>query len=96
MKISEEEGERSIKTGLVIKDAKGNEFLWIPVTTDLEYSYSYNNDSTYNEPYKLTEFDSQGTLDSLYETDYYNYSDFKYEDEYKEMIDSVNEHNGFY
>ncbi len=103
-KISEKEGEGNIETGLVIQDARGNEFVWIPVTTDLEYSYSYNNDSNYYEPKELQDkyemcgnpFDSQEILDYLYGKDYYKYVDFKYKDEYKEMVDSVNEYDGFY
>ena len=36
-KISEQNGERTISTGLVIKDESGNEFVWIPVDDISEY-----------------------------------------------------------
>lgn len=39
-KVSDVTGESAIATGLVIKDAKGNEFVWIPVTKELENLYS--------------------------------------------------------
>ena len=102
-KISEVEGEKTIGTGLVIKDANGNEFVWIPVTEDLGASYSSG--SGYSEPKELTSnysdssapYDSQATLDYLYGENYYNYAeDFKYADEYAEMVAKVNQYNGFY
>ena len=103
-KVSEVEGETAISTGLVIKDANNNEFVWIPVTEEIGASYSYDN-NYYSEPIELTDnysnsgaaYDSQTTLDYLYGTNYYNYErDFKYADEYAEMVKSVNENNGFY
>ncbi|MBO5413169.1 MAG: hypothetical protein J6A29_02525, partial [Clostridia bacterium] len=96
-------GSTSISDGLVIQDAEGNEFVWIPVTSDLGSSYSYS--SAYSEPTELTSnysgssaaYDSQTTLNNLYGANYYNYAeDFKYADEYAEMVRSVNENNGFY
>ena len=35
--VSQVEGENTIKDGLVIIDSKGNEFVWIPVTSEDEY-----------------------------------------------------------
>ena len=35
--VSENENEQTIDEGLVIKDEKGNEFVWIPVTDESQY-----------------------------------------------------------
>ena len=102
-KISDVNGETEIATGLVIKDANNNEFVWIPVTEDLGDYYQY--DSNRYEPKELTStyssssaaYDSQATLDYLYGANYYTYlEDFKYAEEYAEMVEKVNEYNGFY
>ena len=92
--------DQSVANGLVIQDALGNEFVWIPVTTDLKSSY---NEGTYREPQELFSelgdalFDSQDTLDYYYGGDYYNYEeDFKYYEEFAEMVESVNKYDGFY
>ena len=108
-KVSEVEGETSIETGLVIKDENGNEFVWIPVTEDLGSSYSYSSLLDCSEPEELTstwapstlatkpKYDSQEILDELYGTNYYTFSeDFKYFEEYAEMVENVNQYNGFY
>ena len=57
-KVSEVEGEDAIETGLVIKDASDNEFVWIPVTTDLANSYSYADG--YLEPTEVEEDEGKG------------------------------------
>ncbi len=98
------EGETSVEKGLVIKDRYDNEFVWTPVTEDLNASYSSS--SSYSEPKALTyiastygnnAYDSQGMLDYLYGENYYNYSeDFNYADDYAKMVASVNKYNGFY
>ena len=107
-KVSDVTEEQEIGTGLVIKDANNNEFVWIPVTDDLGKSYSY--DSYFSEPTELTstwsgstnetkpQYDNQEILDELYGTDnpYIYTRDFKYEDEYAEMMRCVNANNGFY
>ena len=106
--VSLVEGENTIEKGVVIKDGKGNEFVWIPVSQDLVNPY---NDS---EPKELTstwnsstldpkpEYDSQKILTELYgmkdeSTPFYNYTtDFAYSTHYEEMVASVNKYNGFY
>ena len=106
--VSLVEGENTIEKGVVIKDSKGNEFVWIPVSQDLVNPY---NDS---EPKELTstwnsstldpkpEYDSQKILTELYgmkdeSTPFYNYTtDFAYSTHYEEMVASVNKYNGFY
>ncbi|MBO5412941.1 MAG: hypothetical protein J6A29_01310 [Clostridia bacterium] len=106
-KVSDVAEEQAIGTGLVIKDASGNEFVWIPVKYSLKSSYSYS--SNYSEPKELTstwsdstnttkpKYDSQEILDELYGKDYYNYEeDFKYADEYAKMVRSVSVNDGFY
>ena len=105
--ISSVETEQTIATGLVIKDANGNEFVWIPVEEDLGSSYSSG--TNYSEPKELTstwsnstlatkpKYDSQEILDELYGENYYTYSeDFKYAEEYAQMVEKVNQYNGFY
>ncbi len=77
--ISKEEGENTIEEGVVIKDSKENEFVWIPVSIDFTETYSGN--TNYSEPTELTynysstgaPYDSQTTLDYLYGEEYYNY-----------------------
>ena len=86
-KISEVEGEDAIETGLVIKDASDNEFVWIPVTTDLANSYSYADG--YLEPAfteDKPEFDEYGNLSNK----------FDFRTEYEAMVAGVNKYNGFY
>ena len=106
--VSLVEGENTIEKGVVIKDSKGNEFVWIPVSQDLVNPYSYS------EPKKLTstwssstlnpkpKYDSQEILTELYgmkdeSTPFYNYTtDFAYSTHYEEMVASVNKYDGFY
>ena len=104
------EGETSVEKGLVIKDGYDNEFVWIPVTEDLDASYSSSSDRS--EPtalegtdssYGNNKYDSQNMLNYLYgtkedgETPYYNYAeDFNYTADYAKMVASVNKYNGFY
>ena len=110
--VSLVEGENTIEKGVVIKDSKGNEFVWIPVSQDLEKQYNYS--SSYLEPKELDsrwnsstldpkpEYDSQKILTELYgmkdeSTPFYNYTtDFAYSTHYKEMVASVNKYDGFY
>ena len=104
--ISDNPEENTIEKGLVIKDSKENEFVWIPVNTDFTESYSRGTD--YLEPKELTinysssgapgaPCDSQDTLDYLYGEGFYNYeTDFAYNEHYAEMVESVNKYNGFY
>lgn len=102
--------EQSISTGMVIQDSNENEFVWIPVSESSPLKVAtiedpYIGRTSYKEPKVLDSnysssgaaYDSQGTLDYLYETNYFDYAnDFKYEDEYAEMALSVNRHQGFY
>ena len=50
--ISDNPEENTIEKGVVIKDSKGNEFIWIPVSTDFNSSYKYDSDRS--EPRELT------------------------------------------
>ena len=104
--VSDKDGEHTIEEGLVIKDRKGNEFVWIPVSENFETSY--DGLIGYSEPTALTgnntesgapqvPYDSQETLDYYYGTGYYNYKeDFAYWTHYTEMVRSVNKYKGFY
>ena len=103
-RISDIEGEQAVATGLVIKDSNGNEFVWIPVYGTLSKPYT-GGGASYEEPKVLTynysssgkAYDSQGTLNYLYGTNYFDYAnEFKYEEEYVDMVESVNKYHGFY
>ncbi len=108
-KVSEKDGENKIETGLVIQDAVGNEFVWIPIKENLGESYSSG--SNYLEPKELDGKDSDnskitdsqdnlnyyyGYTDDTNAKPYYDYNDFKYESEYAEMVRQVNKYHGFY
>lgn len=80
-KVSETAGEKEITTGLVIKDANENEFVWIPVTKKLGQSYSFSN--TVTEPALVSEADITVSLETL-------------KSEYAQMVNRVNEYKGFY
>ena len=77
--ISKEEGENTIEEGVVIKDSKENEFVWIPVTED--FTTTYGGAMNYSEPKELianysssgAPYDSQATLDYLYGEGYFDY-----------------------
>lgn len=102
------DGINKISTGLVIRDENGNEFVWIPVTENLNKTYAVSSD--YSEPTVLEDtweessleikpkFDSQEILTELYgDNKEFIYADnFKYKDEYEKMVNQVNEHGGFY
>ena len=83
-KASTEDGENTISGGLVISDASGNEFVWVPCTTDASNASGlilYAQDKQYNiEP----------TSKQWY---YTNYSDWK--DEGGD-VNSVTKYGGFY
>ena len=110
--ISKEDGENTIEEGVVIKDSKENEFVWIPVAED--FTSTYSREYNYSEPIELPSkvideelFDSQATLDYLYGEGYFDYpgteeekanveNSFAYKAHYEEMVASVNKYNGFY
>ena len=106
--VSLVEGENTIEKGVVIKDSKGNEFVWIPVSQDLVNPYNDSEpkelDSTWNSSTlnPRPEYDSQKILTELYgmkdeSTPFYNYTtDFAYSTHYEEMVASVNKYDGFY
>ncbi|MGN1300961.1 MAG: SUMF1/EgtB/PvdO family nonheme iron enzyme, partial [Clostridia bacterium] len=84
-KVSETTGETSIATGLVIKDAEGNEFVWVPCTTDANDGSGltlYAQDKKYND----------GTVASK-QGGYKDYSDWKDEGG---NARSVKKYGGFY
>ncbi len=88
--ISSVAEENTIEEGIVIKDSKGNEFVWIPVSTDFVNPYNFS--SYYSEPTELEgiygsstlepkpAYDSQEILTELYgtksgtEESFYNYT----------------------
>ena len=103
--VGTSEGINKISTGLVIRDANGNEFVWIPVSETNPLSNTYSSKSGFSEPKVLTggsvwingAYDSQIGLDDYYGAGVFTYeTDFKYLDEYAEMVRQVNTYNGFY
>ena len=83
--VSTKNGENTISGGLVISDANGNEFVWVPCTTDVNDTSGlilYAQDKRYNDGRLATK-----------QLEYTNYSDWKDEGG---NIDSVNKYGGFY
>ena len=110
-KVSDVAEEKEITNGLVIKDANNNEFVWIPVTEDIGTEYDSDGNgvgSGYGEPKELTgeyssstltpksKYDSQDILNELYPANYYTFTTGMYASEYAQMVEKVNEYNGFY
>ena len=84
-KVSTKSGENTISGGLVIFDKDGNEFVWVPCTTDASNTSGltlYAQDTKYND----------GTAE-LNQWSYINYSDWKDEGGNSE---SVSKYGGFY
>ena len=83
--ISNDPEENTIEKGVVIKDSKGNEFVWIPVKKELSVAYSGGSD--YLEPTELTyvngtsgyPMDSQAEIDGCYGEGYYYYPEIEEE-----------------
>ena len=90
------DGTQSIEKGLVIQDAKGNEFVWIPVTytpseeidergldTNFKNTFVRSNatSSIYSEPYTNGYTNEDGTTEA---------------DDYYDMMRSVQNNGGFY
>jgi hypothetical protein len=45
--ISDKDNEKTVSSGLVIKDSEGNEFVWVPVDgTNIEYKKYFNSNTT--------------------------------------------------
>ena len=84
------EGEQTVSTGLVIQDAEGNEFVWVPVNYTATGTLDSDGlDSGFKEVFKRSE-DS-----SSYEEPFAN--GYEGEDtEYIKMMKSVQSNKGFY
>ena len=83
--VSTKSGENTISGGLVVSDANGNEFVWVPCTTDTNDTsrlIKYAQDKRYND----------GTLASR-QYYYTNYTDWK--DEGGDF-NSISKYGGFY
>ena len=81
-KISDVTGEKAIATGLVVIDKNDNEFVWIPVTTDLASSYTFSaSDPLITEPAEVSDDIGRG---------------YDFVSEYNQMVAGVNANNGFY
>ena len=82
--VSTKNGENTISGGLVVSDANGNEFVWVPCTTDKNDASGltkYAKDTKYND----------GTVASK-QWEYKNYGDWKDEGG---NFDSVSKYGGF-
>ena len=83
--VSTKNGENTISGGLVISDADGNEFVWVPCTideNDISGLTIYKKDTQYND----------GTIASMQKA-YTNYNDWKDDGVNSE---SVSKYKGFY
>ena len=83
--VSTKNGENTISGGLVVSDASGNEFVWVPCTTDASDTSGllrYAKDTRYND----------GTTATL-QYEYTNYNDWTDE---SVNADSVTKYGGFY
>ena len=79
-KISDNEDEQTINSGLVIEDKQGNQFVWIPVENFSEFvRYDFQNDTEVSSEY--TEETGDGTSTGT---------------EVQDMYKSVKDNKGFY
>ena len=89
--------EGDLNSGLVIKDADGNEYVWVEVPTTIYINSKYN---TNGEPSSSTDYDKIEKCLKAYTNDY---SDASYSDTnssftklYQSMLKSVYENGGFW
>ena len=84
------DGEQTISKGLVIKDSKGNEFVWIPVEYTATGADENNNglDDGFEATFKRKKYDS---FQEPYENGYPGE-----EEDYMKMMRSVQKNKGFY
>lgn len=89
--------EGDLNSGLVIKDADGNEYVWVKVPTTIYKDPKYN---TNGEPSSSTDYDKIEKCLKAYTSDY---SDENYSDKnpdfttlYQNMLKSVYENGGFW
>ncbi len=77
----------NINKGIVVVDADGNEFVWIPITDSSKFARTAWIVGEWDEP-EADELAETSTLNAYWED--------KTTDEYKNMVTSVNNHKGFY
>ena len=92
--------EGDLNSGLVIKDADGNEYVWVEVPTTIYTNTQYN---TNGKPNNANEWEKIRDCLKAYTTDYSNvsYKDTNndgttYSDDYKNMLKSVYTNGGFW
>ena len=107
-RVSKQKGENTIAEGLVVKDSKDNEWVWIEVPkleevyqtaglkienfTEEEYTKIENDLQTYASAYREEEY-----TDTFYATEQHGFEDAKaYNDHKKTMLKSVYQNGGFY
>ena len=93
-KTEDTDGEQTVSTGLVIQDANGNEFVWVPV--------NYTATGTLDDDGLDTEFKAtfkRSTTDSSYTEPYasgYGENGAEEKSDYLKMMKSVQKNKGFY
>ena len=85
--MSKVEGENTVEDGLVIIDSKGNEFVWIPVSSEDEYKR--------NLDYEDSDVSKNAYADTNYLPDGIKYTDSSITEEQKEK-EIVLKAGGFY
>ena len=94
--------EGDLSTGLVIKDAEQNEYVWVEVPTTIYDNVDYNNNGA-NKPESAEDWEKIKNCLKVYTSDYSNssYTDTNtdgttYSDDYKNMLKSVYINGGFW
>ena len=87
-KVSENENEQTINEGLVIRDESGNEFVWIPVSTESQYQR--------NRTYRLADVSETAYTDTGYLPDGIQPDDDSSESNEKAEKQAVLNSKGFY
>ena len=92
--------EGDLSTGLVIKDSKGNEYVWVEVPITIYSDSKYNTNGT---PSSANDWEKIRDCLKAYTVDYSNssYKDtntdgITYSDDYKDMLKSVYTNGGFW
>ena len=94
VKTGDTDGEQTVSTGLVIQDANGNEFVWVPVNYTATGTLDDDGlDSGFKDTFK------RSTTDSIYTEPYasgYGENGAEEKSDYLKMMQSVQKNKGFY
>ena len=90
-KTEDTDGEQTVSTGLVIQDANGNEFVWVPVNYTATGTVDEDGlDSGFKDTFKRT-----NTEETYYQEPYASGYDGE-DTDYIKMMQSVQKNRGFY